>query len=300
MQAFKRRRNELVDSPVNPARTPLSSRGSMSSREKNVWPPERPDPWGVAVEDHNLELRAQHQESMRDFSQSNTAVQQWLLDKKTDMSKQTGQGRDQMDRVMFFLATGREAVQKAGGGEAKLADIKDALENQKSRRRIDPRWSKKIEDSHKDLQWISKCRQKNRSRQREKVDGQRTSSPRSSHSGSTGGLARSWSSGTALPRVSSTQSVKPSSIEPDSLSQNLGVSIKIDPGKGAADRLDGIASPALKQDKSVASDGDEGAQGGLGLQTHAAPSYMAANESWRRRNDGFCRGRAIREQLASR
>ena len=88
------------------------------SQERSPWPPERPDPWSGAVEGHNLEMRAKHQKSLKDFAGSSTAVQQWVLDKQAELRKPKGQGRDQMDRVMTMLASGREAVQKAGGGEA--------------------------------------------------------------------------------------------------------------------------------------------------------------------------------------
>lgn len=195
----------------------------------------------MAVEDHNLELRAQHQESLRDFSPSNTPVQQWLSGKKIETSKPTGQGRDQMDRVMYFLATGREAVQKAGGAASSLADIKDALENQKTRQRIDSHWTRKIENSHKDLQWISKYRHKDKSRQLEKASSQRATLPWAGNSGS---------------------------------------------GE-AADPLH-IATPLSSRHDTGESDKQiKDAQVRLQLNAQACPSYMAANESWRRRNAGW-------------
>jgi hypothetical protein len=313
-QAFKRRRNELAESPVDRARSTLSSRGYMSSRgsamssqrgataEKNFWPPERTDPWSVAVEDHNLELRAQHQASLEDFSRSNTAVQEWLVDKQAELRKPTGQGRDQMDRVMFFLATGREAVQKAGSGEASLADIKDAFENQKARRRINSRWAKAIEASHKDLQWISKYRQRDVARQRAQAGSQRVVPLRAG-----GEVPAARGSGAALPRSGSTQSLK-AAAEAGPHSEKLGDEGKQDLPKGADsaaatqpaadDTTDSVSpTPTPPQQQMAQPDGTEVSEG---LQQPAAPSYMASNESWRRRNDGFCRGRALREQLASR
>ena len=274
------------------------SLSSRTSRENNPWPPERPDPWTVAVEDHNIELRAQHQESLKDFSRSSTKVQQWILDKQAELSEPKGQGRDQMDRVMFLLATGRGALQREGGGDANLKDVKDAIENQKIRRRINSPWCKKIEASHKDLLWISKYRQKEKARQQERVGSPYTTLPRAApNSGSSGGdLSRSWSNGTTLQRSGSTQEVGDAPAA-DVRSPMLRTSRKTDP-EPAAEQTDGASSPAQPQetvdsaDPIVNNEQDESQ-----TRKPTVPSYMAANESWRRRNMGFCRGRAIRGEV---
>ena len=296
-QAAKRRRNELVEPVTEAARATRGLQRSLSTRssqDKSPWAPARPDPWTVAIEDRTLELRALHQESLRDFSRSNTAIQQWILDKQAELKKPQGQGQDQMDRVLLLLATGREAVQRAGGGDANLKDIKDALEGQKSRRRIDSRWTKKLEATQKDLQWISKYRQREKARQQD--SNQRAALARASNNvngtdlrGSGGGLQR------AGPSVQSTKSLG----EFDAHSPAPRASSKVDPAQEATDQQ-ATATPSQTQETlDSAQHQIKDGQNGASVRAPTVPSYMAPNESSRRRNDGFCRGRAIREQIAS-
>jgi hypothetical protein len=245
------------------------------------------------VENHNLESRARHQKSLKGFSQSSAAVQQWVLEKRTPKE----QGQDQMDRVMFLLATGREAVQKAGA-EAHLEDIKDALESQKTRRRIDSRWAKKLEASRKDLQWIAKYRQRDQARQQEQDTSQRALLAPAGNIVSGADLARSRNSGRALPRSGSSIQSTNGAAEADVRSQQLGAGGKVDPGQEASDRPNGTPS-RTQETVDGAEPNTKDTQDEARVQAPTVPSYMAANESWRRRNDGFCRGRAIRAQLAS-
>lgn len=245
------------------------------------------------MENHNLESRARHQESLKGFSQSSAAVQQWVLEKRTPKE----QGQDQMDRVMFLLATGREAVQKAGA-EAHLEDIKDALESQKTRRRIDSRWAKKLEASRKDLQLIAKYRQRDQARQQEQDTSQRALLAQAGNSVSGADLARSRNSGRALPRSGSSIQSTNGAAEADVRSQQLGAGGKVDPGQEASYRPNGTPS-RTQETVDGAEPNAKGTQDEARVQAPTVPSYMAANESWRRRNDGFCRGRAIRAQLAS-
>lgn len=280
--------------------------------------------------DHNLEKQALHQASLRDFE--NKDVQKWLVDKQAEMRKPTGQGRDQMDPVMFFLATGREAVHKAGGGEANLADINDAFANQKKKKLVNSTWEKKIEATNKDLQWISKYRQREASRSkvarsRRDLAGEVSPNPPVAVGAEGNGEGLSlleWAEARAaartvaaterelaMTRSASIQSLKAAAAaEPEPT-----VAATAAPEEPAVTRQISAQPQAATKDWDEVVDGED-AGAALALPTpvpplavaapappsraRAVPSYMAPNEAARRRGDGFCRGRAMREQMATR
>ena len=169
LTAVKRRRNELVGGSSTGSGKGLLTAGSTGSALSTA---SRPDPWEEALQERHAELRAELTRS-RDLvggsgsSTSAASVQRWLSAKRREMQLPGGggQGKDQLDRVMYFLETGRQAVAKGDGSGVLIDDIMAAFESQKQRHRINSRWAEAIERSNRDLQYISKYRQRERQRE---------------------------------------------------------------------------------------------------------------------------------------